>query len=83
MLLLLNPLKTVCGDEVIGTSMEREQLGRSLLVLIIKIRQKKLYYCKIIDINMSTILLLNKAGRMMTLPNAGQEQKSYVISKLN
>lgn len=82
MLLLLNPLKTVCGDEVIGTSMG-EQLGRSLLVLVIKIRQKKLYYCKIIDINMSTILLLNKAGRMMTLPNAGQEQKSYVISKLN
>lgn len=36
-----------CGNEVIGTSMERDQLGRSLLVLIIKICQKQLYYCKI------------------------------------
>lgn len=82
MFLLLNPLKTVCGDEVIGTSMEREQFGSSLLVLIIKIRQNQLYYCKIIDVNMSTILLLNKAGRMMTLPNVGQEQNNYVMSKL-
>lgn len=83
MFLLLNPLKTECGDEVIGKSREREQLGRSLLVLIIKICRKQLYYCKIIDKNMSRILLLNKAGRMMTLPHAGQEQKNYDMSKLS
>lgn len=70
-----------CGDELIGTSREREQFGRSLLVLIMKICKKQLYYCKIIDISMSTILLLNKAGRMMTLPQAGQEQNNYVMSK--
>lgn len=72
-----------CEDEVIVTSMEREQFGRSLLVLITKIRQKQLYYCKIIDKNMSTILLLNKAGRMMTLSHAGQEQRNYVMSMLS
>lgn len=77
-----------CGDEVIETSMERDQLGRSLLVLIIKLRQKHLYYCKITDRNMShillfAVLLLNKAGRMMILPCAGQEQKIYVMSKIS
>lgn len=72
-----------CGDEVIGTSMERKQLGRSLLVLIIKIHQKQLHYCKIIDINMSTIFASQQNEKMTTLPHVGHEKKNYVKSKLS
>lgn len=32
---------------------------------------------------MYTILFLNKAERMMTLPNAGQEQKNYITGTLS